>query len=78
MKLRIELSTSLKSIYSQLPGVISLELQDEAITLAEALKLAGIQPLLVIKGVVDGGFIALDQVIEHDCSIKLLSPISGG
>jgi molybdopterin converting factor small subunit len=78
MILSIELSPALQAIYRQLPGTIRLEIKEEAITFAEALKLAGIQPLLVIKGVIGESFVELDQKVKEDCEIKLLSPLSGG
>jgi hypothetical protein len=78
MRLVLELSPALAAIYTQLPPRLALDLDDEPIPLAQALKMAGIQPLLVLKGMVQGNPLELGGMITEDCEIKLISPLSGG
>ena len=78
MNVVFELTPALVSIYPKLGPRVRVELEDKPLALAEALERAGIQPMLVLKGIMDGKAVELDGLIEEDCEIRLISPLSGG
>jgi hypothetical protein len=73
-----ELSPALAAIYPRLAPRVSLELDQGPVSLAEALQRAGIQPMLVLKGLTADKVLELESLIDGACEIKLLSPLSGG
>ena len=78
MTVIFELTPALVSIYPRLGPRVRVELGDKPLALARALERVGIQPMLVLKGIMDGKTVELDGLIEGDCEIKLISPLSGG